>query len=216
MKSSYSHINIDHVVSTIDELHEHTLKHFPNRGIVKLSSEIRCFAQNQRCIIDKILRPIYYLRVGLFSIFTIGAALLSYWLYKIYNQKIFFDAQTLEAFINIIIFVSAGTWFLLNLETRIKRNKILHQLNKLRSFGHILDMHQLTKDPYFEDEMNMNGKELIRYLDYCADYLSCCGKIAANYLEYSDDPVVINAVNDFESLTGQFNRKIWQKISILA
>jgi hypothetical protein len=30
-----------------------------------------------------------------------------------------------------------------------------------------------------------------------------------------NDPVVLNAVNDVESLAGQLSRKIWQKIMLL-
>jgi hypothetical protein len=45
--------------------------------------------------------------------------------------------------------------------------------------------------------------------------LALTAKLAALYAGESDDPVVIAAVNDIETLTSDLGRKIWQKIMIL-
>ena len=57
--------------------------------------------------------------------------------------------------------------------------------------------------------------ELARYLDYCSEMLSLSGKVAALYVQYLDDPVVLAAVNEVETLATGISGKIWQKIVIL-
>ena len=45
--------------------------------------------------------------------------------------------------------------------------------------------------------------------------LALLGKSAALIAEDMRDPVVIEAVNDVESLTTNLGRKIWQKITLI-
>jgi hypothetical protein len=132
-----------------------------------------------------------------------------------------------EAILNIAILAGAGIWFLLNLEARVKRARILADLHELRAIAHVIDMHQLTKDPTritgdsegpstkSSPVRDMSAFELSRYLDYCAEMLSLTGKLAALYTAASRDSVVIHAVNEIEELTTNLSRKIWQKIMIL-
>jgi hypothetical protein len=61
----------------------------------------------------------------------------------------------------------------------------------------------------------MTRFELARYLDYCSELLSLTSKLAALHAQYLNDPVVLGAVNDVESLAGQLSGKIWQKIVLL-
>ena len=61
----------------------------------------------------------------------------------------------------------------------------------------------------------MTPFELTRYLDYCSEMLSLTSKLAAVYAQNLPDPVVIDAVNEVESLTTNLSQKIWQKITIL-
>jgi hypothetical protein len=56
---------------------------------------------------------------------------------------------------------------------------------------------------------------LSRYLDYCCDSLALLSKIAALYVQEFQDPVLLAAVDEVESLTSGFARKIWQKITII-
>jgi hypothetical protein len=131
----------------------------------------------------------------------------------------------LEAGINDIIFIGAGIFFLFTTETRIKRRRALNSLHRLRTFAHIIDMHQLHKDPErvlqrgqltpSTPKIDMTSFELSRYLDYCSEMLSFTGKIAGLYAQSSTDPVVVDAVSEIEQLTTGISRKIWQKLLIL-
>jgi hypothetical protein len=55
--------------------------------------------------------------------------------------------QTLEAVVNLLILFGGAVWFLITLEERVKRRRTLEALHQLRSLAHVIDMHQLTKDP---------------------------------------------------------------------
>ncbi|HQH27140.1 MAG TPA: hypothetical protein PLP17_07065, partial [Oligoflexia bacterium] len=61
----------------------------------------------------------------------------------------------------------------------------------------------------------MTPFELGRYLDYCTELLSLCGKIAVLYVQNFSDPLAVAAVNEIETLTTDLSRKIWQKLVIL-
>ncbi|MCA1614503.1 MAG: hypothetical protein LC800_10300, partial [Acidobacteria bacterium] len=130
-----------------------------------------------------------------------------------------------EAGINLLIVVGAGVLFLVTVETRIKRARAIKAIHELRALAHVVDMHQLTKDPdraarrgketASSPKPNLSAFELLRYLDYCSEMLSAIGKIAALYVQKFNDPVVLAAAEDVEGLTTGLSRKIWQKIMIL-
>ena len=132
--------------------------------------------------------------------------------------------QTFEAGVNDLIFISLAIFFVVRLERRMKRQKALDMLHKLRSLAHIIDMHQLTKDPDSiarEDQRtssspirDMTAYEVKRYFDYCSEMLAILSKLAALLIQDFDDPVTLNAVNEIESLTSGLSRKIWQKIIV--
>ena len=132
--------------------------------------------------------------------------------------------QTSEAAINEVVFLGIAVFFFLNLETRLKRRRALRAIHELRSIAHIIDMHQLTKDPErisggpasetTAAKRPQSPAELICYLDYCSDLLALISKIAALYVQKFDDHVTLSAVNEVENLTNGLSRKIWQKIMI--
>jgi len=116
-------------------------------------------------------------------------------------------------------------FFAISLDDRFKRRQALRDLHVFRSIAHVIDMHQLTKDPATllgrgpdtasSPKRTMSKYELTRYLDYCSELQALTGKLAALYAQNLPDPVVIDAVQDIEDLTANFSRKVWQKISIL-
>ena len=132
--------------------------------------------------------------------------------------------QGSEAAVNEVVFLGVTVFFFLTLETRLKRRRALQAIHVLRSMAHIIDMHQLTKDPERivgtpppaqpGAKKPQGPAELIRYLDYCSDQLALISKIAALYVQKFNDPVTMSAVNEVEDLTNGLSRKIWQKIML--
>ena len=133
--------------------------------------------------------------------------------------------QGLEALVNDVVFIGIAVFFLLTWERRLKRRRALRALHTLRSMAHIIDMHQLTKDPgrllivgvdTAASPLRLtNPFELTRYLDYCSELLSVISKVGALYVQGFQEPETMDAVDQLESLTAGLSRKIWQKIMIL-
>jgi hypothetical protein len=134
-------------------------------------------------------------------------------------------AQGVEATINNVVYVAVAIFFLVTIETRVKRRRALTAIHELRAIAHVIDMHQLTKDPEWVlargretgvlKPRTMTPFELSRYLDYCSEALSLTGKVAALYVQRFDDSVALQAVNEVEELTTGLSRKVWQKLTVL-
>jgi hypothetical protein len=133
--------------------------------------------------------------------------------------------QGIDSGIQDAVFIGVGLFFLVTAENRIKRRRALGFLRELRALAHVIDMHQLTKDPErlrtptldtaSSPRRTLTRVELGRYLDYCSEMLSLISKVAALYAQRLPDPVVLQAVDEVEDLTSGLSSKIWQKIMIL-
>jgi hypothetical protein len=174
-------------------------------------------------------RPNIWIRTAVVAILGLGALGGAWAIAGFLHLRVEAEAisvlQAAEAAFNLIAIVGAAVWFLLNLESVWRREAVLKDLYELRSMAHVVDMHQLTKDPSKFDasrvdtpaspQSTMTAYELERYLDYCAEMLALTGKLAALFVQDVRDPVIIQAVNEIEELTTGLSRKIWQKIMML-
>ena len=133
--------------------------------------------------------------------------------------------ELLEPALGSAVFIGAFLLFVWSLEIRWKRRRALAALHELRSLAHVVDMHQLTKDPERSrgagpDTESSPKRELTpfllgRYLDYCGELLALLSKVAALYAQAFEDDVALTAVDQIEGLTTGLQRKIWQKIMLL-
>ena len=131
----------------------------------------------------------------------------------------------LESTINDLLFAGIAIFFLYSVPERLQRGHLLRLLHRLRSLAHVIDMHQLTKDPErlrpdyrpssASVDVRLDRPQMQAYLDYCSELLSLVGKTAALCAEQSQDPVVLETVSTIETLTTGMSRKIWQKIQLL-
>ena len=131
----------------------------------------------------------------------------------------------IETVINDVVFAGIAVFFLYSFPERLQRGRLLSLLHQLRSTAHIIDMHQLTKDPEqlrrtftpskVSRPLELTRDEMERYLDYCSELLALVGKTAALCAEESRDNVVLDTVSRIENLTVGLSRKIWQKIGNL-
>lgn len=133
--------------------------------------------------------------------------------------------QAFESIVNDVVFAGIAVFFLWALPNRLERHRALSVLHRLRSMAHVIDMHQLTKNPErfnssFRDtpatiQVGMTAIELANYFDYCSEMLSLIGKAAALFAEESTDSSILATVSDIEELTTGMSRKIWQKVALL-
>jgi hypothetical protein len=231
------HLDSDRIVETVQILCQRIQERFPDSGLSKTCVELHTIAKESKARCKWIRKPKIMLRLGVsIVILLILLILLMGILIGIgtlvdsgsFQQIGFTDfLQVLEAGMNTIILIGLALLFLITTETRKKRKRALTAFHQLRALAHVIDMHQLTKDPerIFSNKKNLTASsprqtmtafELTRYLDYCTEMLSLVGKIAALYSQDFDDEVVLTAVNDVETLTTGLSRKIWQKIVILS
>lgn len=223
-------LRADRVIETIDRLQHRIQERFPGSGLGQVCVELRRIATDTAELIPVLRRPIWPLRVAA----LVGAAALvasvAWFAMAIFRATTEVGSaadvlQGADAAVNVLIFLSLAVFFLVGLEARAKRRRVLSAVQRLRSIVHIVDMHQLTKDPDLGSMARIDtassprrvlGRyDLSRYLDYCSEMLSLSSKLAALHVQYVNDPVVLDAVNDIETLAASLSNKIWQKIMIL-
>jgi hypothetical protein len=231
----YSELRAEQILSTIVQLEARIGERFPESGLRKVCAEFLVLAKKSEGIALQLGKPIRSVRIGAI---IAGILLLSVAFVALNTvlQKISINLtgisdllQTTESAINEFIFLALALYFLTNIETKIKQQVALKALHRLRSIAHVVDMHQLTKDPSTllintpidtRDTQSSPVRaftqfELSRYLDYCSELLALVSKTAALFAQNMDDPIILTAVNDVESLTQGLSAKIWQKIMIL-
>ena len=217
------------IVETAARLERRIRERFPEAGLVRVAAELHQTAGEAAHRVADLRRPNWLVR-GLVALLLValaglvGRALLGVRVAGGVSEWAPL-AQTVEATINNLVFVGIAVLFLVGLEGRLKRRRSLRAIQELRSIAHIVDMHQLTKDPDryvfgMADTLSsplrpLSRFELSRYLDYCSELLSITGKVAALYGDGVDDPVVLGAVQQVEALATGLSGKIWQKILIL-
>ena len=217
------------IEQTIERLYKRIDERFPNRGLSKACAELLTIAREDCRRVSWVTKPNLWVRAGVALTITLGAVGLVWSVLSLRIASIDTEAfsviQGIEAVLNVVALAGAAIWFLLNFESGMRREQVLADLHELRSIAHVVDMHQLTKDPTTMPEgvhetasskpHRMSEFELIRYLDYCSEMLALTGKLAALYMQNMRDPVIIDTVSEIEDLTANLSRKIWQKIMIL-
>jgi hypothetical protein len=224
----YRNLNADLIVDTCRATHKRISERFTDSGLSKVAEEILHVSEQAAGLETWLSKPHLPLRtlagIGIISIILIIASVAMHIKVQMTVGNIGEFLQGLDAAINEVVFIGVTAFFFLTLETRLKRQRALKAIRELRSLAHIIDMHQLTKDPERIAEpltdtarisrRPQNPAELIRYLDYCSDLLALISKVGALYVQKFDDPVTLAAVNEIENLTNGLSRKIWQKIMI--
>ena len=225
----YRQLDDDRIIETLQRLRDRITERFPGSSLSRVGDELLTVARESASHIAYLAKPSWWVRTSVsVAILVMMAGLVAA------MSRMRLDAggmtwaelvQGVEAAINDVVFLGIAIFFLLTIETRLKRRRALAALHQLRSIAHVVDMHQLTKDPEqllsnppstaSSPSRTMSRAELGRYLDYCSEMLSLTSKIAALYVERFDDSVTLAAVNEIESLTAGLSRKIWQKITML-
>jgi hypothetical protein len=222
----------DHVGATVTQLERRIDARFGERGLTKaardlghLVARVRSEAGQSR---DRLRRTTLAARaVGI----TIVAATLILLVISLRSAVMHGLAKTadwvplIESVVNDLVFAAIAVLFLWLLPERLERRALLRLLHRLRSLAHVIDMHQLSKDP---EQVNPNytptaqsarhglsAEQLRHYLGYCSEMLSLTAKTAALCAEHSTDAVVLETISTIETLTTELSNKIWQKISLL-
>ncbi len=223
------HLDPDRLIHSVEILSRRIFERFPESSLYGVSQQLVEVSKRAKQRANWIAQPITPLRLG-FAALVLALLVGGAWTLRSLGLPterpgLVEWVTILDAGINDILLIGAGLFFLITFETRIKRQRALDALHGLRTLAHLVDMHQLHKDPErvlrrgdltpSTPRIELTPFELSRYLDYCSELQSLIGKVAALYGQVITDPVVIDAVSDVEQLTTGTSRKIWQKLMIL-
>lgn len=218
------------IVETAERLKMRVAERFPDSGLSRVAHSVLEIARDADARSSEIAKPYMLLRV---SAWTLGAILIVGLAAAFMKVRIVGSIGNLaellqgaDAAVNLVLLLGAAILSVTKLETSLRRKKALELVHEIKALAHVVDMHQLTKDPETvsgdaprtesSPKRTMTPFELGRYLDYSSEMLSVLGKIAAIYAQRIDDPVVLEAIDGAEDLTTGLSRKIWQKIAILS
>lgn len=222
-------LDIGSIKDTSILLHERVTDRFADRGIAQLAAELVAVTNETEARVARLERPWWWVRGVIAASVVAVATLLAV---SVSRARLTFVVDgadewliTLQSGIQDAVFIGIAAVFLAGVEGRLKRRDAMAGLHELRSIAHVIDMHQLTKDPdssLHPDQRAAHSPArtldrflLGRYLDYCSEMLSLVSKLAALYAQESRDPVVLDNVVGIQDLTGNLSSKIWQKIVIL-
>ncbi len=219
----------EEIQKTIENLYHRINERFPGSGLAHICKSLLDVSRETEVTIRWIAKPNYTLRVCIALLILLAGyvMILSLSQLNIVSDGINISdfVQLVESGLNGLVLIGAGIVFLVTFENRTKRKRVISAINRLRDIAHVIDMHQLTKDPdgisktrkptEHSPERTLTRYELGRYLNYCSEMLSLLSKTSFLYIQNYPDPVATDAVNDVENLTTDLSMKIWQKIVII-
>lgn len=225
----YRTLSSDHLIHTVEKLERRIHERFPGCGLSKVCAELSQIARESSEKVVLASSPNMPLRIGIGIVLVTGIMLLYYVgtiiEVKVGTENLFGVLEGIDAAVSTLIVTAAGMYFLTTLEGRWHRERALKDLHELRSIIHVIDMHQLTKDPSRTSTVGtqtpsspqrpMTPFELSRYLDYCSEMLSLAAKIAALYAQGTRDSLIIETASDLGQITSNISGKIWQKITLV-
>ncbi len=223
-------LDSEKVIATIAALHRRICERFPGAGLASVCDELHTIARENSARAEHISHRNLPLRFVIWMLLAAGAVGLCWIVYLFYlfprsADNVYSVLQGVEAAANLTVLLGAAVFFLVRIEERLKRNSALEALHELRSIVHVIDMHQLTKDPSVtvtvagtttsSPQRVLSPYEVTRYLDYCSEMVSLTSKVAVLFGQGFPDPIVIEVVSDIERVAAGLSQKIWQKIMIL-
>ncbi len=221
------------MLATVRRLEERVGARFPDRDLLDVVRDLAALVEEVADGAADVRRRIRHTRLlsrlGVVAILAVTATIFWLAVRSALDDRAVTSSldwlPLLESGINDLVFAAIALWFLWSLPERVHRSSLLALLHRLRSLAHVVDMHQLTKDPERlrvdfrptprSADPGLDRNEMESYLDYCTELLSLVGKTAALVAEQSQDAVVLDAVSNLETLTTSMSRSIWQKISLL-
>src|SRR5262249_2230385 len=124
---------------------------FVGSGLSEVGAELLVVAEEAAARAERIRRPNVSLRIGIAVLLVAAGAFLAA---KVTSLRLRADleevtnlVQFVEAGIGSVVFLGVAVLFLLSLELRLKRRRALAALHELRAIAHVIDMHQVAKDP---------------------------------------------------------------------
>lgn len=208
------------LVTHIQALRDQTRKIFPARSLPRYQDNLIGLATEVRFTARKLSgrSPLDFLLPGLiiFIALLIATVILVLFQFRVQMPESIVEImEPLEASTNLAVLVAGTTYLMWRTVAERRRHRALSVLHKIRSQIHILDMTQLAKNLNEVEDDQLSLVDRIRYLDLCSQTVSLTAKVGALLITNFDDPIVISAVTEIETLSTGLSQKIWLKIDVL-
>lgn len=226
----FRELDPEKLVGTVARLGQRIRHDFPVASLANVAAELLTTAQDHAQRSRAIRRPDWRLRaLGVLLLLALlpvaGLAIAAAHPDLPAHWSLSDLVQTIEAGLSTMVFLGASSWFVLTLDSRQRRNRCLQAIHEMRAMAHVVDLHQMSKDPDAlahgeagggagAPERPLAPAEMVRYLDYCSEMLGLIAKLTALYVQGFPDPVALGAVDDVQHLTTALSQKVWQKILI--
>lgn len=183
------HLSGERVRATVIELQGRIAARFPDHRLTGVATELVAMVDRvDRQTQDthrRVVRATVVARVLAAAALVVAGTLLVLALRQVLTNaadQIMTWIPLMESTINTMIFVGLGVVFLWAFPERRERKGLLALLHQLRSLAHVLDMHQLTKEPgrlrpgYSPTPRSLpndlTADQMQDYLSYCSELLS--------------------------------------------
>ena len=221
------------VRETVEELYGRIEARFPKRGLLGVCGDLILLVEQVQTSAGQGQRQIRMARIAsrvvmaFVVVVTVLALLLA--LHDAFFDEDVKNSSTCspltETAISDIVFAAIAIFFLWSFPERLQRSRLLNLLHQLRSTAHVIDMHQLTKDPE-----QLKPSFVPTAQEQAARHDPRPGRALPRLLLRDAQPgrqdrrpvrrgvprlVILETVATIETLTVGLSRKIWQKISNL-
>ncbi len=229
--AKYRALDYAEIARTLEQLRSRITERFPESGLGNVCEELIAVGKETNECVDFLRSPYWRVRIA------VAAAMMGMLVAVVVAVRMTLQLpahiegradviQVIDAAASSAVFIGLAVLFLFTIEPKLKQRRALMVAHQLRSLAHVIDMHQLTKDPerlltpetpdtLTSPERITSPQLLGRYLDYCSELLSVTSKLSALLIQYFNDPVVLGAVDEIGTLTTGLSGKIWQKIQLL-
>ncbi|MCA9321115.1 MAG: hypothetical protein KDB53_10285, partial [Planctomycetes bacterium] len=142
----------DAISETAHRLANRIAERFPDSGLAKVTRHLEGVGRKAHETTLALAAPNWPLRVAMAAaiLFVTGLLVVTGRHLEVADEtlnRLSPFVQLIESASSALFFLGATLIFLWTFEGRLKRRRALAAVHELRSLAHVIDMHQLTKDP---------------------------------------------------------------------
>lgn len=123
--------------------------------------------------------------------------------------------EAADAGFNILVALAGALWFLVTIETRVKRKQALEHIGELLEFVQLIDVTQLYYTPeLYQSNLSPNSTQPKfdhTYLLFCNEMLAMIGNLAPLYTRGNMDDAVWRATSDVVMLANAIEGRLFAK-----
>lgn len=211
---SYGVLSSREMLETLYRLKNRINERFPNSGLFKISEQVVEIVKEAQDRSRWLTRELMVVRIfTLVLAVLIPAVIVAAFVELNLSVRLFSAGDILNSVQTIILYVVffwAVFSFLIHVEKKKKRLKVIKAFHRIRHLAHLVDLYQLEKD---SSRAATDGKDtpsspsrlkdtflVGRYRWYCKALLTVLSKVPPLYSQHFDEPQVLTLASEVEML----------------